>query len=188
MKPRPPAGEPSQAPLALMVIDRLADAVQRETHDLNGPGPVDYRAHSQRKSQGLLELARLEATLAGAQRATRGSRAALADLLAKLDANQRLLHAKLKAARTVAELVARAICDGQSDGTYSEHDLAREPAMIKTLHRRRLVPRCAGRRRLRRRLCDEDAGGQGGGQAGERRASRPARAANSACRSSATAR
>jgi hypothetical protein len=47
-------------------------------------------------------------------------RAALANLLAKLDANQSLLNAKLKAARTVAELVARAISEGQSDGTYSE--------------------------------------------------------------------
>jgi hypothetical protein len=47
-------------------------------------------------------------------------RLALGDLLAKLDANQRLLHAKLMAARTVADVVARAISEGQSDGTYSE--------------------------------------------------------------------
>jgi hypothetical protein len=119
MKPRPQAAEPGQLPLALIVIDRLADAVHRETLDLNGPGPVDYRAHSQRKSQGLLELSRLEATLARAQTHPRLG-AALGDLLAKLDANQRLLHARLMAARAVAELVARAISDGLSDGTYSE--------------------------------------------------------------------
>ncbi len=119
MKPRAHAADPVQLPFALVVIDRLADAVQRETHDLSGPGPVDYRAHSQRKSQGLLELSRLEATLLSARGHPR-LRSALRDLLAKLDANQRLLHAKLMAARTVAEVVARAISDGQSDGTYSE--------------------------------------------------------------------
>ncbi len=118
MKPRPLAFDSGHLPLALIVIERLADAVQRETQDLGGSEPVDYRAHSQRKSQGLLELSRLEATLASAQGDPR-LRVALGDLLAKLDANQRLLHAKLMAARTIAEVVARAISDGQSDGTYS---------------------------------------------------------------------
>jgi hypothetical protein len=119
MKPRSQTSAPVQLPIALVVIDRLADAVLRETQDLSGPGPVDYRAHSQRKSQGLLELSRLETTLASARGHPR-LRVALGDLLAKLDANQRLLNAKLMAARAVAELVARAISDGQSDGTYSE--------------------------------------------------------------------
>jgi hypothetical protein len=119
MKPRALAPEPIQLPFALVIIDRLADAVERETQDLSGAGPVDYRAHSRRKSQGLLELSRLEATLLGARGHPR-LRLALGDLLAKLDANQRLLHAKLMAARTVADVVARAISEGQSDGTYSE--------------------------------------------------------------------
>jgi hypothetical protein len=108
-----------QLPLALIVIDRLADAVHRETQDLNGPGPVDYRAHSQRKSQGLLELSRLETTLARTHAHPRLG-AALGELLAKLDVNQRLLHARLMAARAVADVVARAISEGLSDGTYSE--------------------------------------------------------------------
>lgn len=119
MKPGPHAPDPGQLPLALVVIERLANSVHRETQDLSGPGPVDYRAHSQRKSQGLLELSRLAATLASARGHPR-LRIALRDLLGKLDANQRLLHARLMAARTVAEIVARAISDGQSDGTYSE--------------------------------------------------------------------
>jgi len=113
------AGEPGPLGFALGAIARLSDAVERETRDLGGPGPVDYRAHSQRKSQGLLELSRLEGALANLG-AHPPMRAALNDLLAKLDANQRLLHAKLRAARTVAEIVARAIREGQSDGTYSE--------------------------------------------------------------------
>ncbi len=119
MRARPPSSEESPLPYVLVTIERLSDAVERETRDLGGPGPVDYRAHSQRKSQGLMELGRLGPNLA-AMRGHPRLRAALGDLLAKLDANQRLLHAKLQAARTVAEIVARVISDGQSDGTYSD--------------------------------------------------------------------
>ncbi len=109
----------SPLPFALEAIERLADAVRRETLDLSGPGPTDYRIHCQRKSQGLLELSRLEpmlSTYSGHPRL----RAALGDLVAGLDANTRVLDARLKAARTVAEVVSRAISEGQSDGTYSE--------------------------------------------------------------------
>ena len=109
----------SALPFALGAIERLSDAIARETLDLSGPGPVDYRVHCQRKSQGLLELSRLApmlATYGGHPRL----RAALSDFVAKLDANHRLLDAKLKAARTVADIVSRAISEGQSDGTYSE--------------------------------------------------------------------
>jgi hypothetical protein len=119
MRARPQSSEQGPLPFALVVIERLTGAVERETLDLGGPGPVDYRAHSQRKSQGLLELSRLGATLS-AMRDHPRLHAALGDLLAKLDANQRLLHAKLQAARTVADIVARVISDGQSDGTYSD--------------------------------------------------------------------
>ncbi len=106
-------------PYVLLAITRLSEAIERETHDLSHLETVDYRAHAQRKSQGLMELNRLEPALA-MLRGHPGLRSALSDLLDKLDANQRLLHAKLRAARTVAEIVARAISDGQSDGTYSD--------------------------------------------------------------------
>ena len=119
MRESPQPAEQSHLPFVIVAIERLGEAVERETLDLSGPAPVDYRAHSQRKSQGLLELSRLAASLA-ALRGHPRLRAALTDLLAKLDANQRLLHAKLQAARTVAEIVARVISDGQSDGTYSD--------------------------------------------------------------------
>ncbi|HXT06474.1 MAG TPA: hypothetical protein VN715_05990 [Roseiarcus sp.] len=119
MRARPTSSEQSPLPFVLVTIERLSEAVERETHDLGGTGPVDYRAHSQRKSQGLLELSRLGASLSDMRGHPR-LRSALGDLLAKLDANQRLLHAKLQAARTVAEIVARVISDGQSDGTYSD--------------------------------------------------------------------
>ena len=119
MKARSQPSEHNHLPFVLASIERLSEAVERETRDLGGPGPVDYRAHSQRKSQGLLELSRLGPSLS-TMRGNPRLRAALGDLLATLEANQRLLHAKLQAARTVAEIVARVISDGQSDGTYSD--------------------------------------------------------------------
>jgi hypothetical protein len=111
--------EAGPLPFVLLAIERLAEAIETETRDLATPGGVDFRMHAQRKSQGLMELNRLEpalSTLRGHPRL----RKALTQLLEKLDANERLLHAKLRAARTVAEIVARAIAEGQSDGTYSD--------------------------------------------------------------------
>jgi hypothetical protein len=46
---------------------------------------------------------------------------ALDALRVKLDANQRLLRIQLNAARKVSDIIARAIQDGQSDGTYSAY-------------------------------------------------------------------
>jgi hypothetical protein len=106
-------------PFALGAIARLTEAIEQETLDLSGPGPVDYRVHCQRKSQGLLELSRLEPMLASLRGHPR-LRAALGAFVAKVDANHKLLDARLRAARTVAEVVSRAISEGQSDGTYSE--------------------------------------------------------------------
>jgi hypothetical protein len=106
-------------PFALAAVERLGEAIGRETQDLAGPGPVDFRAHSQRKSQGLLELSRLQPALA-ALRGHPRMIAALRELLGRLDVNYKLLDAKLKAARTVADVVSRAISEGQSDGTYSD--------------------------------------------------------------------
>jgi hypothetical protein len=113
-----PHAEPAPLPFVLVAIERLIEAVESETRALKGPGPIDYRAHSQRKSQGLLELSRLEPTLAAVKSHPR-AREALGQLINRLEDNQRLLHARLRAARTISEVVSRAIRDGQSDGTYS---------------------------------------------------------------------
>ena len=84
-------------PYVLLAIARLTEAIERETMDLDRPETVDYRAHAQRKSQGLMELSRLTPALSQL-RGHPGLRAALSDLLDKLDANQRLLNAKLRRA------------------------------------------------------------------------------------------
>ena len=79
---------------------------------------VQYEAYSQSKNQGLLELNRLAPALGGAT-AAGPLRDALAELHAKLEINQRALAVQLKACHAVSEIIARAIQDGQSDGTYT---------------------------------------------------------------------
>lgn len=104
----------------LPVVDRLRATLEAENRDLLQRGPVDYPSYSQKKNQSLLELNRLRPALESVQSHPE-ARAALADLTTKLDANYRLLGIQLRAAQTVSSIVARAIRDGQSDGTYSAH-------------------------------------------------------------------
>ncbi len=65
-----------------------------------------------------MELNRLLPALADATPSA-ALREALADLAAALEANRRALGVQLKASVAVAEIIARAIRDGQSDGTYT---------------------------------------------------------------------
>ena len=106
--------------MILPVIERLRLVVETENLELMQRGPVDYNNHSQRKNQGLLELSRLRPALGGAQFNPR-AQSAFAELSATLDVNRRLLHTQLRAAQTISNIVARAIREGQSDGTYSAH-------------------------------------------------------------------
>ena len=66
----------------------------------------------------MLELNRLAPALADKQVGL-VLRAALADLHAKLEINRRMLRTQLKAAQAVSDIIARAIRESQSDGTYS---------------------------------------------------------------------
>jgi hypothetical protein len=117
---QPSAGPSVEAALAmaLPIIERLRQTAASETEDIAQGRPVPYEAYSARKNQGLLELNRLLPALAGA---TPGGvlREALADLATALEANRRALGVQLKASVAVAEIIARAIRDGQSDGTYT---------------------------------------------------------------------
>jgi hypothetical protein len=103
---------------ALPIVERLIATIEAENRDLEQLGPAQYEAYSLRKNQGLLELNRLIPAL---DRATADGplREALADLHAKLEVNRRALAVKLKACAAVSEIIARAIQDGQSDGTYT---------------------------------------------------------------------
>jgi hypothetical protein len=108
------------------VIERLLQTLDAENELITSGKRVDYEALNQRKNQALLELTRLAPMVAGAE-ATPSLRNALETLRAKLDANQRLLKIQVNAARKVSDIIACAIKDMQSDGTYSAYAW-REPA------------------------------------------------------------
>jgi hypothetical protein len=109
----------SQSPVAMIlpVVDRLRQTLDEENGDIARRGSVDYHAYNLRKSQGLLELNRLAPALADKQVGP-VLRVALADLHAKLETNRRMLRTQLNAAQAVANIIARAIRESQSDGTY----------------------------------------------------------------------
>jgi len=109
----------SPAAVVLSVVERLLVALDEENSAISRRGAVDYDAFNRRKSQGLLELNRLAPSLAG-MRLTPALGGALRDLQARLEANRRLLSTQLTAARAVSDIIARAIRDSQSDGTYSD--------------------------------------------------------------------
>ena len=106
--------------MILPVIQRLQQTLDAENEQIASGKRVDYEALNQRKSQGLLELTRLAPMVAGAE-ASKPLADALTALRAKLETNQRMLRIQLNAARKVADIIAKAIQDGQSDGTYSAY-------------------------------------------------------------------
>jgi hypothetical protein len=111
---------PSLSPMAMILpaVDRLRKTLDEENKDIARRGRVDYHAYNMRKSQGLLELKRLAPAIAGNPIGP-VLRDALIDLQAKLETNRGLLRTQLDAAKAVAEIIARAIRESQSDGTYS---------------------------------------------------------------------
>ncbi len=117
MSQRPPRSHPHAA-AALPVVERLTRTVTAETEDIVAGRPAPYELYGQRKNQGLIELNRLLPVFAK----TGGGESlgpALAGLNTALAANKRALGLQLKAAMAVADIIARAIRDGQSDGTYT---------------------------------------------------------------------
>ena len=119
MTPLPPGAcvEPPAVAAALPVVERLIRTVTAETEDIAAGRPAPYELFGQRKHQSLLELNRLLPALAVA-RGDERLRSALAELNAALESNRRALGLQLKASTAVAEIIARAIRDSQSDGTY----------------------------------------------------------------------
>jgi hypothetical protein len=99
-------------------IERLEDVVDQETAALKGRTAADLREFNNRKSQGLLELSR---SLRYFQVAppTNAVLERLAGLREKLDTNKAVLELHLEAVREVSTIMADAIRDAESDGTYS---------------------------------------------------------------------
>ena len=100
------AAKPAEGPAVANVpleraIERLEEVVDQETTALRSRAAIDLKDFNNRKSQGLLEL----------NRALRG--------FDKLDVNRAVLKTHLEAVREVATILADAIRDAESDGTYS---------------------------------------------------------------------
>ena len=99
-------------------IERLEDAVDQETAALRSRAATDLREFNNRKSQGLLELSRSVRHFQGAP-PSNAVLARLAGLREKLDVNKAVLKLHLEAVREVSTIMADAIRDAESDGTYS---------------------------------------------------------------------
>jgi hypothetical protein len=118
MSQPPRRAQSPAAAAALPIVERLRTTIDAENRDLEQGRRAKYEAYSQSKNQGLLELSRLIPALGGAT-AAGPLRDALAELHAKLETNRRALTVQLKACEAVSQIIARAIQDGQSDGTYA---------------------------------------------------------------------
>ena len=112
-------GSLASADVALPVFGRLLETLQEENALISAKRSVDYRQFALRKSQGLLELSRLGPTLAGVAATSPKVVASLTALLEILELNKKMLGVQVKAAQKVSEVIATAIQEGQSDGTYS---------------------------------------------------------------------
>lgn len=99
-------------------IERLEAVVDQETAALKGRAATDLREFNNRKNQGLLELSRSIRFFQAAP-PSHAVLARLAGLRTKLDANQAVLKLHLEAVREVSTIMADAIRDAESDGTYS---------------------------------------------------------------------
>ena len=112
------ADRPAAVGALLRAIERLEATVEEETAALRNRRPADLRDFNNRKSQGLLELSRAMRPLDGAPPAE-PVRERLAALRGKLEINQTLLKRHLDAVAEISGIVAAALRDAESDGTYS---------------------------------------------------------------------
>ena len=117
--------ETAEAPQFLIVRDGMVKTIERiismidlETESLRQYRPVDFATFDHQKSHALLELTRALRAMPR-DSLDREIFAAIARLREKLETNLQALDVHLKAVRQVSALIARAIEDDDSDGTYT---------------------------------------------------------------------
>ena len=119
LAPVKPAEEESGVLATLIrTIERLEETLEQETAGLRSRAPIDLKDFNNRKTHGLLELTRVMRHL------DRGSltppvAARLSALRISLEVNQRIVKMHLEAVREVSTILADAIQEAESDGTYS---------------------------------------------------------------------
>jgi hypothetical protein len=99
-------------------VDRLEEVVDQETAALQARRAVDLKEFNDRKSQGLLELTRAMRHMQGAA-PDAAAVARLASLRGKLELNRAALKLHLDAVREISTVVADAMRNADSDGTYA---------------------------------------------------------------------
>jgi hypothetical protein len=115
----PGASDQGAANFALrQAAERLLQLLERETAALCTRQPVDMDDLCNRKNQALLELSRIGRRVEHDAVDDR-LRATLAELRRRLDENRSALKLHLQAVGEVADILATAIRDAESDGTYS---------------------------------------------------------------------
>lgn len=118
------ADQPVKPRLALLhaslvkSIERVEFIIDLETESLQQYQPIDLGGFNHQKSHGLLELTRAMRAL-GTASFDQQIMEDLMRLREKLERNLTTLDIHLKAVRQVSTLIARAIEDDNSDGTYS---------------------------------------------------------------------
>lgn len=97
-------------------LDRLEEIIDGEFAALEQNRSFDVEAFNHRKSRSLLELSRLPVPTEAPDEVIRSR---LPRLRSKLSRNQELLAIHLAAAREISDVLAKAMHDAESDGTYS---------------------------------------------------------------------
>lgn len=99
-------------------IERLEETLEQETTGLRARAQIDLKDFNTRKTHGLLELTRAMRHLdrGGLSDAVA---ARLSALRVSLEINRGVVKMHLEAVREVSTIVADAIRDAESDGTYS---------------------------------------------------------------------
>lgn len=117
-----PAASSPQQPAAIAALAntmaRLGEVLKSETTALRARRPADLDSFCDRKNQALLELSRVGQKLER-EKLSPELREKLDDLRTQLGENQALLALHLRAVRDVADILATAIREAESDGTYS---------------------------------------------------------------------
>ncbi|ACK49036.1 conserved hypothetical protein [Methylocella silvestris BL2] len=105
----------------LRAIERLERTITLETGALDRNNLAALHEFNHMKSHGLLELKRAIDACQTVDRATfeEEAKAALAGFRAKLERNLDGLRMQLRAVSEIASIIARAIEDHESDGTYT---------------------------------------------------------------------
>jgi hypothetical protein len=106
--------------------ERLELVIDQETAALQARTGVDLKDFNDRKSLGLLELTRAMRHVEGVA-PDQALHARLSRLRGKLEINQAALRTHLEAVREISAIVADAMRNAESDGTYTPSIRGRSP-------------------------------------------------------------